>query len=166
MQRHQELPEPRPFTLGWRPVLDVMWLGLEGLAADADERVREALDAFHASPFYRDLGPDGPGDADENAAAASIYAAECYLSGDARACGFAAARSGDWAFSVAQEELALDPNDFVWAPDAEPMPFARELMHPAVQAELRRKLSDLDLLEREGVTAHSELRLSPTLGPG
>jgi hypothetical protein len=153
MRQHERLPKPRPFTLGWRPVLDVMGRGLEGLAGDAGDRVREALNAFHASPFDHDLGPDGPDDADDDAAAASIYAAECFLSGDTGFAGLSAARAVDWAFSVADEELALDPNDFVWDPAAELMPLAREAMHPAVQGELRRQLADLELLEREGVTA-------------
>jgi hypothetical protein len=153
MRQHECVPNPRPFTLGWRPVLDVMWHGLEGLAGDAGDRVREVLHAFHASPYDHDLGQDGPDDADDDAAAASIYAAECFVSGDARFAGLSAARAIDWAFLVAGEELALDPNDFVWDPAAEPMPLTREAMHPAVQGELRRQLADLDLLQRDGPTA-------------
>ena len=152
MRQHQNLPNPRPFTLGWRPVLDTMWFGLDGVAGDVGDRVREALRAFHASPFDHDLGQEGPDDADDDAAAASIYAAECFVNGDARFAGLAAARVVDSSFSVAGDDLALDPNEFVWDPAAEPMPLAREAMHPAVQRELRRQLSDLELLEREGVT--------------
>jgi hypothetical protein len=152
MRQHQSLPKPRPFTLGWRPVLDAMWLGLQGTPATRD-RVEEALRAFHASPFDHDLGQDGPDDADDDAAAASIYAAECFVSGDARFAGLCAARAVESAFLVAGDELALDPNEFEWDPDAEPMPLAREAMHPAVQGELRRQLSDLESLECEGLTA-------------
>jgi hypothetical protein len=152
MRQHQTLPNPRPFTLGWRPVLDTMWFGLDGVAGDVGDRVREALRAFHAGPFDHDLGQDGPDDADDDAAAASIYAAECFVNGDARFASLAAARAVDSSFSMAGDDLALDPNEFVWDPAAEPMPLALEAMHPAVQGELRRQLSDLELLEREGVT--------------
>lgn len=152
MRQHQDFPDPRPFTLGWRPVLDTMWLGLEGVVDDADDRVREALRAFHASPFDHDLGQDGPDDADEDAAAASIYAAECFVSGDARFASLPAARAVDSSLLTAGDDLALDSNEFVWDPAAEPMPLAQAAMHPAVQGELRRQLSDLELLEREGVT--------------
>ncbi len=152
MRQHQELPEPRPFTLGWRPLLDTMWLGLEGIAGDAGDRVKEALRAFYASPFDHDLGQDGPDDADDDAAAASIFAAECFASGDARLASAAAARAVESAFLVAGDDLALDSNEFEWDPAAEPMLLAQEAMHPAVQVELKRQLSDLELLEHEGVT--------------
>lgn len=153
MRQHEGLPSPRRFTLDWRPVLHIMWHGLEGLARDAADRVRETLSAFHASPFDHDLGQDGPDDANDDAAAASIYAAECFVSGDAQFAGLSAGRAVDWAFFVAGEELGLDWNDFVWDPAAEPMPLAREAMHPAVQGELRRQVADLELLERDGLTA-------------
>jgi hypothetical protein len=59
----------------------------------------------------------------------------------------------DSALRIAWEELRLDPNDFVWDPSAEPMPMAKEAMHPAVQAELCKQISDLDVLDREGTTS-------------
>jgi hypothetical protein len=153
MRQHDRRPNKRQFTLGWRPVLDTIWLGLEGVVRNAADQVRAALEEFHGSPFDHNLGQDGPNDADEDAAAATIYAAECFVSGDARFAGWSAGRAVDWAFQVAGEELALDPNDFVWDPNAPPMPLAREAMHWAVQNELQRQVADLDLLEREGVTS-------------
>jgi hypothetical protein len=47
--------------------------------------------------------------------------------------------------------LQLDPNDFIWDAEAEPMPLAKAAMHPAVQDELRRQLADLELVQRHGV---------------
>jgi len=152
MKRHEGLPKPRPFTMSWRPVLDVMWLGLTRRSKDAENRVRAALKAFHESPFDHDDGQDGPDDADEDAAAASIYASECFLNGDAQNAGLPASRALDGAFAEADEDLDLDPNDFVCDPAAEPMPLAKEAMHPAVQDELQRQLADLDRLEHDGVT--------------
>jgi hypothetical protein len=154
MTKHERLPasEQRPFTLGWRPVIDIMWSGLADEREDALQGVREALRAYHDSPYDHDDGPDGPQDADEDAAAASIYAAECFTHGAVEDACWAAGRAVEAAFRVAQRELQLDPNDFIWDPDAEPMPLAKESMHPAVQSELRRQLADLEELERAGVT--------------
>jgi hypothetical protein len=166
MKWHERLakPEQRPFTLGWRPVLDVMWLGMEGQCEEAPHRVNQALEEFHASPFDHDEGQDGPDDADEDAAAACICAAECFVKGDALfACG-SASRAIDLAFRIANEELHLDPNDFVWDPSAELMPLAQEAMHPAVQAELRRQLSDLQMLERSGMTVSVLQKLRENAG--
>jgi len=115
--------------------------------------VSEALRAFHDSPFDHADGPDGPNDADDDTAAASIYAAECYLSGDTQSACWAAGCAIDAAFNIAEKELQLDPNEFRWDPTAEPSPLAKESMHPAVQAELRRQLAALAELEQGGVTS-------------
>jgi hypothetical protein len=124
----------------------VMWTGLEGHYEEAERRVREALEAFHASRYDHNDGQDGPDDADEEAAASSIHAAECYVKGDVQSASWAAARAVDVAFGIARAELQLDPNDFLWDPSAEPIPFAKEAMHSAVQSELKRQLADLELL--------------------
>src|SRR4029453_9564874 len=136
---------------GRGPVPELMVLGLEGLANSAEIRVRETLQVYHEGPFDHNDGQDGLDDADEDAAAASIYASECFLSGDAEASYWAASRAIEAAFVVAREELDLNGNDFVWDPSAEPMPLAKESMHFAVQDEMRKQLDDLEMLEREGV---------------
>src|SRR5262245_31002840 len=149
MRRHESLPEAaqRTFTLGWRPVLDVVWEGLTSESEQTIKDVNTALAAFYASPYYHDEGPDGPDDADENAAAASIYACECFVTGKAEPAYWASARAIDAAFAIAANELALDENDFIWDPNAEPMPLAKEAMHAEVQTELALQLSDLSRLE-------------------
>lgn len=154
MRWHERLPEQqrRPFTLSWRPVLDAIWNGLASSYEPSMRRVQEALADFHGGPYDHDDGQDGPDDADEDAAAAAIYAAECFAGGDLKSADWAAGRAVDLAFRIANEELQLDPNDFVWDAAGEPMPFAKEAMHPAVQGELRRQLADMELLERHGVT--------------
>jgi hypothetical protein len=153
MRAHERLPESkqRPFTIAWRPVLDATWIALTTTAAEALHRVERTLAEFHASPFDHSDGQDGPPDADEDAAAASILAAECLATGDALAASYAAGRAVDVAFDVADAELQLDPNDFTWDPNSDLMPLAQEAMHPAVQGELRRQLNDLALLEQQGV---------------
>ncbi len=155
MRRHEGLPkgEQRAFTLGWRPVLDAIWQGLERGDEGSLRLVREALAAFRAGPYDHDDGPDGPDDADEDAAAASLHAAECFAGGDDRSAEWAGCRAIDAAFSIASDELQLETDDFVWAPAAELMPLAREAMHWAVQGELGRQVAELGMLERDGVTA-------------
>ncbi|MBK9940703.1 MAG: hypothetical protein IPP13_03665 [Kouleothrix sp.] len=88
------------------------------------------------SPYNHDDGPEGPQEADEDAAAASISAAQCYLSGEVQPADEAGSRAIEAAFRIADDDLQLDPNDFVWDPNAQPMPLAREAMHPAVQSAL------------------------------
>ena len=162
MRWHEALPqeEQQPFTLGWRPVLDIMWDSLRGQGEEVPEQVRIAFDAFQVSPYNHDNGPDDPQDADEDAAAASIYTAECFLSGGAKAAACAAKRAMDHAFAVAGEDLQLDSQEFVWSPEAEPMPLAQEAMHPAVLKELRQQLADIETLEQQGMTPELLRRLS------
>lgn len=152
MRSHERLPpaEQRRFTLGWRPVLDAMWKGLAVESDEATAAVQTALDAFHASPYDHADGPDGPDDADEDAAAGAIYACECFVGSEADMAYWASARAVDTAFRLAEEDLQLDANDFEWDPGAEPMPLAKEAMHPIVQAELARQMADLSMLEGAG----------------
>ena len=146
MARHRGLPaeEQRPFTLTWEPVLASIRAGLGGDGAAAG-RVHAALDAFHDGPYDHDDGQEGPDDADDDAAAAAIYAAECYLSGEAEPAWWAASRVVEMALADASDELA--------APTPESL--ARENLDPGVQAELRRQLEDLAALGRgESVAAY------------
>jgi hypothetical protein len=144
--------ERRPFTLGWRPLLDVLWRGLEGVAPDASHQVQDALDRLHSSPYWHSDGQDGPDDADEDTAAASIYAADCYMSGDAQSAAWAAQRAVQATFQIAEQHLQLYPSDVIPDLSTEPTSLAREAMHPVVQRELQKQLSEMDLLESEGVT--------------
>ncbi len=155
LRAHEALPVSRrqPFTLTWRPVLNAIWSGLMSGDAPARTLVQDALERFHASPYDHRDGQEGPPDADEGAAAATIFAAECYLDGGAPVAAWAARRAVDAAFAAADEELQLDPNDFEWDPSANPMPLAREAMHPKVQGELQRQLADISRLEREGIAS-------------
>jgi hypothetical protein len=152
MRLHESLPpaEQRRFTLGCRPTLDLIWRGLAVESDEATTAAWAALHAFHASRYDHAEGEDGPDDADEDAAAGAIYACECFVSGTADTAYWASARAIDAAFRIAEDALQLDANDFVWDPGAEPMPLAKEAMHPVVQAELAKQLSDLAILEGAG----------------
>jgi len=130
MRRHEQLPVEKQsaFTLGWRPLLDVMWLGLEGQQPEASHKVQKALEEFYASPFDHRKGQDALPGADEDAAAGSIYASKCFLKCDVQAAYWAAFRAVDAAFHIAVLELDLDWNAFEWDPSATPMPLAKEAM--------------------------------------
>ena len=154
MRRYLQLPasQQNGFTLNWLPVLEIMWAGLAEQRQDTLDQVQTALDTFYASPYNHNDGPDGPQEADEDAAAASISAAQCYVSGEVQSADQTTSRAIEAAFRIADEELQLDPNTFVWDPNAEPMPLARETMHPAVQRELQLLLAEVTLLEQHEIT--------------
>jgi hypothetical protein len=141
--------------LSWRPILDVIWSGLAEQQPLALQRVQAALDAHRAGTIDYDDDSDEQYDVDsEDAAAASIYAAECYIAGEVQQACCAAALAVDAAFRIAEDDLGLDPNLFAWDPDAEPMPLSHEAMHQVVQTELRRQQADLILLEQHDLTAN------------
>src|SRR5262245_12261497 len=155
MQAYERSPATHQssFPLSWRPILDVMWSGLAEQQPLVLQRVVAALDAHRASTNDDDDDSDEQYDVDgEDAAAASIYAAECYIAGEVQQACCATALVVDAAFRIAEDDLGLDPNVFAWDPDAEPMPLAQEAMHQAVQAELRRLQADLILLEHHDLT--------------
>ena len=155
MRAHEALPptQQRPFTIQWRSVLNDVWKFLGSSDSDAKRAIEQALEEFHRSPYDHADGQEGPPDANEDAAAASIFAAECLAGGDPESANYAARRAVEAAFVLAEGPLRLDDNAFVWDPGAEPMPLAKAAMHNAVQGELGRQLRDLALLETEGLTA-------------
>ncbi len=139
------------FVGSLRPVLRQMWAGIIHEDVDTARYVADVVNTFHTT---------GPEAADQDVTAASIYAAECFLTGSIETAYWASARAVDAAFKVAVNELQLDPNDYLRHPDAEPpMPLAQEAMHAAVQNELRKQLSDLDEIQYSGVNPDLLMRL-------
>ncbi|GAA1389576.1 hypothetical protein GCM10009639_17360 [Kitasatospora putterlickiae] len=122
MGRHEALPEDEraPFTLSLRPLLDSVWEGVLG-ESTAFSAVNRGVAEYMLSEYCHNDGQDGPDDADESTAAATLFAAHTYLFG----ChDFAVWTSGRAVEAV--EEL-LDADE-------------------ASAAELRRQLRDLDLI--------------------
>ena len=161
MAEHERQPPSaqRAFTLGWKPILDAIWSGLAGPREPTLQLVCDSLRAFYSGPYFHNDGPDGPDDADEDAAAASICAAECFEAGDVESAVWAASRALDATCQIAGDELDHTPGPGEPPRVSGPMEFVQELMHPVVQAELRKQLADLDSLEQTGVTANSLQRL-------
>ena len=142
MQEHERLPpaERSPSAALWRPRLDALWTALR---QGQEETLRRSLAAWLRE--VDDLDDTDP-------AMPAVYAVECFAQGNAESAAWAASTAVDGAFEIAIAELQLDPNDFVWDPDAAPMPLAQEAMHSAVQGELAHQRETLTLLEARGVT--------------
>ena len=139
MDAHRQLPrsEQRPFTLSWAPVLQEIWAGLSDpndLSAKAD--VEGHLNAYYEGPFNHDLGEDGPEDADDDAAAGSIYAAQAFCHGDVKSARWAASRLIDSTVKPVQKARTGFPRNTL-----------EELAHPLSQREARGLLKALAWLE-------------------
>ncbi|MGH3712795.1 MAG: hypothetical protein ACRDT4_04955 [Micromonosporaceae bacterium] len=142
LRSHETRPpkERLPYPCAWRTALDTMWRGLGG-DRTAFGAVSQAIAEFYLSPYHHDDGSDGPPEASDDAVAATLYAAQCYLYGCVDFALWSAACGYDAAATVAA-------GDESWAHrrPAELNPHTWQLAHPALQAELERQLEDLELL--------------------
>jgi hypothetical protein len=145
--RHDEqrpAGERRRYAETWRPVLDAVWDALAGDRA-AHRAAATGVARFYLSPNWLGRRHDDPLDTDDHAIMATVYAAECALHG----CAEFAMWAGWRGFDVAAVRAAGDP---AWPHRrrAGISPYAWELAHPTVQAELDQQLSDLELLALDG----------------
>jgi hypothetical protein len=145
MDSHLRLPssEQQAFTLSWAPVLQEIWAGLgDPNNRSAKAIVESHLNAFYDGPFNHDLGEEGPHDADEDAAAASIYAAEAFCHADVQ--------SARWAAS-----LLIDSTDKLVLAERAGLPPSTldELAHPLQQQVACGLLQALQLLEGQPWTS-------------
>jgi len=159
LTRHLRLPQSlqRPFTAAWRHPMDCIWgiLRCDRDAASLRWEVADALKRFYDSPLNHNQGQDGPDDADHDAAAACIYAAESLVQSSPKAAGCAASRLVDEAFSrAADKRKVASPvtgkvNDLV-----------EDCCHPVVQYELQWIRSLVAYVETHPMTHEtvSELR--------
>ncbi|MDN3248524.1 MULTISPECIES: hypothetical protein [Streptomyces] len=133
MSWHEALPaeEQAPFTMGLRPLLNSLWEGVLG-DTTAFTAVKRGVAEYMLSDYCHNDGQDGPDDADEHAAAATLYAAHAYLFG-----------CNDFAVWASQRAVdAIDQHLEYLAEQDEDMPEPDE----ALLAELQRQLRDLDLI--------------------
>lgn len=133
MSWHEALPEEEraPFTISLRPLLDSVWEGSLG-DSTAFTAVNRGVAEYMLSDYCHNDGQDGPDDADEHAAAATLYAAHAYLF-ECRDFAVWASRRAVDAVDEHLEHLAEQEEDL---PDLE----------EATVAELQRQLRDLDLI--------------------
>ncbi|MFI8952158.1 hypothetical protein ACIGO6_37435 [Streptomyces sp. NPDC053750] len=145
MSRHEALPEEEQvsFTMSLRPLLNSVWEGVLG-DTTAFTAVKRGVAEYMLSDYCHNDGQDGPDDADEHAAAATLYAAHAYLFG-----------CNDFAVWASQRAVeAIDQHLAYLAEQNEALPEPDE----ALLAELQRQTDDLDLIE----SYSKELRYSST----
>jgi len=86
MREHLELPEHlrMDFTVTWANVVSMLWEDV----ASSSEHVKRVLDTkiqeYYSGPYCHELAEDALPGAEEDAAAAAIYAAEAYCTGNAK----------------------------------------------------------------------------------
>ncbi|MEU0127811.1 hypothetical protein [Streptomyces sp. NPDC006289] len=137
MRRHEALPEDErmPFTVSLRPLLNSVWEGVLG-DSTAFSAVKRGVGEYILSDYCHNDGQDGPDDADESAAAATLHAAHAYL--------FTCREFAVWNSNRAVE--AIDQHLEYLAERGE-----HELLvdtDEALASELQRQLRDLDLIAR------------------
>ncbi|TDT97278.1 hypothetical protein EDD99_5390 [Streptomyces sp. 846.5] len=135
MSWHEALPEDEqaPFTVGLRPLLNSVWEGVLG-DSTAFSAVNRGVAEYMLSEYCHNDGQDGPDDADESAAAATLYAAHSYL--------FGCHDFASWTSHRAVEAVDQHLEHLAEQEDDEPVPNSDE----ALACELQRQLRDLDLI--------------------
>ncbi|MFD9007054.1 hypothetical protein ACFV0T_40025 [Streptomyces sp. NPDC059582] len=134
MSWHEALPEDEraAFTLSLRPLLNSVWEGALG-DSTAFTTINRGVADYMLSEYCHNDGQDGPDDADESAAAATLHAAHAYLFGCTDFAVWASSRAVD-AVDQHLEYLAEQEEEDIPDPDE------------ALIAELQRQLRDLDLI--------------------
>ncbi|MEU9087350.1 hypothetical protein [Streptomyces sp. NPDC048357] len=134
MSWHEALPEEdrAPFTMSLRPLLNSVWEGSLG-DSTAFTAVKRGVAEYMLSEYCHNDGQDGPEDADENAAATTLYAAHAYLFECHDFAVWASRRAVD-AVDEHLEHLAEQEDEEL--PD----------LDEATIAELQRQVRDLDLI--------------------
>lgn len=135
MSRHEALhaDEQAPFTLSLRPLLDSVWEGVLG-DSTAFSAVKRGVADYMLGEYCHNDGQDGPDDADEPAAAATLYAAHAYLFG----CQDFAIWTSGRAVEAVDEHL-----QYLAEQEEGELPVDTD---EALVGELQRQLRDLDLI--------------------
>ncbi|MEU2619651.1 hypothetical protein ABZ642_16170 [Streptomyces sp. NPDC007157] len=128
--------EQAEYTLSLRPLLNALWEAALGNSAAFGE-VKHGMGEYLLSEYCHNDGQDGPGDADEPAAAAVLYAAAVYLFG-----------TGDLASVVSSR--AIEAVDDRWNREDTDTDAPDEVF----ASELHRQLRDLDLISRHSGSLH------------
>ncbi|MGV9581525.1 hypothetical protein ACWDRZ_33310 [Streptomyces sp. NPDC003509] len=137
MSWHEALPEDEqaPFTVSLRPLLNSVWEGVLG-DSTAFSAVKRGVGEYILSEYCHNDGQDGPDDADESAAAATLYAAHAYL--------FTCQEFAVWNSNRAVE--AIDQHlQYLAEHEEDELSVDTD---EALTSELQRQLRDLDLIAR------------------
>lgn len=131
------------YVLTWRPALDAVWRGLEG-DANAFKQIANTLADFYRGPYFHNDGPDGPSEADDNAATSVYYAAECFIHG----CVDFALWAAERAIDEVSETIQRDENPLSDLRMIGPADAVRWELDPRMQEELHRQSARLDHLAK------------------
>lgn len=155
MDDHLNEPEERrrQFTVGWAPALSLIWQLVLAPNPEADKALRSQLEGYYSGPYCHELGDDALPGADEDAAAAAIYAVEAYCRRKAKSAASSVLRMVN-AADRRVEALLEDPMSHE----------AEERRVQAEQEELDRISAGLEILEQEGVTQASIKELRKIFG--
>lgn len=144
MRDQEALPadEQAEYTLGLRPLLNALWEAALGNPTAFGE-IKHGMGEYLLSDYCHNDGQDGPGDADEPAAAAVLYTAAAYLFGTSDLASVVSSR----AVEAVDERLNTD-DSYADDPDG------------FLAAELHRQLHDLALIGRHSKSLrHASLGL-------
>ncbi|MGH7687512.1 MAG: hypothetical protein ACREN2_11950 [Candidatus Dormibacteria bacterium] len=149
-------PEVRGLTISPRSVLDQVW---ETLIGEGDRRpeLQHALWSFNEVDVA-----DENSEADEDAVAATVYAAEALIEGKSDSAFVAARRLIDHAFSRAADALGPEPPELMrwWAlPEGTLLRLTEEARHPIVQSALQQLENYLSTAEADPLTPEIALSL-------
>lgn len=152
MDDQRSLPEEQQneFVISWAPALALTWRTLLSPTPEIDRALRDLLDEYYSGPYCHELEDEALPGADEDAAAAAIYAVEAHCRQSAKSACSGALRL------LTAADMRMEP--FIKDRKA---PETEDLRVQAEQEEIDRLNAALDILEREGVTDSSveELRL-------
>ncbi len=148
LMRHLALPpdKQRKFTTTWRVPMDALWRALSSAGRTSDKKdIEDKLYAFYESPLNHSNGQDGPDDADDDAAAACIYACEAFFNGNSDSAFYAVSRLVADAFAripIQDQDIMRDNVDN----------FVEDCCHRLVQEELHWLLDMSHLLHTPPLT--------------
>ncbi|MGW0577928.1 hypothetical protein ACWD25_18590 [Streptomyces sp. NPDC002920] len=144
MRAQEALPadEQAEYALGLRPLLNALWEAALGNSMAFGE-VKHGVGEYLLSEYCHNDGQDGPGDADEPAAAAVLYAAVAYLFGTGDLTSVVSSRAVE-----AVDERLNTGDSYADDPDE------------VLTAELHRQLHDLALISQHSASLrHASLGL-------
>jgi len=86
MRNHLDLPESLQidFVLTWSEVVSMLWESVTDSGGEVRRVLSTKLEDYYLGPYCHKLGEDALPGADEDAAAAAIYAVEAYCTGNVK----------------------------------------------------------------------------------
>jgi hypothetical protein len=153
----QSADNQNPFVTSWGSTLILIWKAIEApsvnLAAELSKRNKE----YMSGPYCHELGSKALPGIDENAAAASFYALNAFLTGNPNDAAAAVSRVIDDADVRADRETEMAGDDLM-------SESADRRRDDAADAEIVRLNAAVGVLERQGVSETTVATIRGTIG--